>query len=166
MTWHCPEVNIFEGGSGDALSQLAFMTSAVRREGQFSNPSVVMRGSAAELPYDNGIFDAVITDPPYYHNESYSELSDVCYVWLRPTIGFLYPEHFAGQLTPKKKECVAAAYRQGGKQQARDYYEDTLFQSLREAHRVTKPGGILIVVYAHKTTLGWAILVDALRRAG
>jgi len=108
----------------------------------------------------------VITDPPYYDNESYSELSDVCYVWLRSTIGFLYPEHFAGQLTPKKKECVAAAYRQGGKQQARNYYEDTLFQSLREAHRVTKPGGILIVVYAHKTTLGWATLVDALRRAG
>jgi putative DNA methylase len=166
MTWDFPEVNIFGGGSGDALSQLDFMTSAVRREGQYNNPSVVVRGSAAELPYENCIFDAVITDPPYYDNESYSELSDVCYVWLRPTIGFLYPEHFAGQLTPKKKECVAAAYRQGGKQQARNHYEDTLFQSLREAHRVTKPGGILIVVYAHKTTLGWATLVDALRRAG
>jgi putative DNA methylase len=107
------------------------MTCAVRREGQFNNPSVVVRGSAAELPYDNGIFDAVITDPLYYDNESYSELFDVCYVWLRPTIGFLCPEHFAGQLTPKKKECVAAAYRQGGKQQARNYYEDTLFQTRR-----------------------------------
>lgn len=166
MTWDFPEVNIFGGGSGDALSQLEFITSAVRQEGQFRNPVRVVRGSATELPYDNGTFDAVITDPPFYDNESYSELSDVCYVWLRPTIGFLYPEHFAGQLTPKKKECVAAAYRQGGKQKARTYYEDCLFDSLREAHRVTKPGGILIVVYAHKTTLGWATLVDALRRAG
>lgn len=166
MTWDFPEVNIFGGGSGDALSQLAFITSAVRQEGQFHNPSIVVRGSATELPYDNSIFDAVITDPPYYDNESYSELSDVCYVWLRPTIGFLYPEHFAGQLTPKKKECVAAAYRQGGKEKARTYYEACLFESLREAHRVTKPGGTLIVVYAHKTTLGWATLVDALRRAG
>jgi putative DNA methylase len=166
MTWDFPEVNILGGGSGDALSQLSFITSTVSRESQFRNPVKVTRGSATDLPYDNGFFDAVITDPPYYDNESYSELSDVCYVWLRPTIGFLYPEHFASQLTPKKKECVAAAYRQGGKLQARNYYEDTLFQSLREAHRVTRPGGILIVVYAHKTTLGWATLVDGLRRSG
>jgi len=166
MAWDFPEVNLFGGASGDAWGNLEFITAVVRQEGQFRNPVKVVRGSAAELPYDDGIFDAVITDPPYYDNESYSELSDVCYVWLRPTIGFLYPEHFASQLTPKKKECVAAAYRQGGKQKARTYYEDCLFESLREAHRVTKPGGILIVVYAHKTTLGWATVVDALRRAG
>jgi len=166
MMWDFPEVNLFGGASGDAWGNLEYITAVVRQEGQYRNPVKVLRGSAAELPYDNDTFDAVITDPPYYDNESYSELSDVCYVWLRPTIGFLYPEHFAGQLTPKKKECVAAAYRQGGKQKARTYYEDCLFESLREAHRVTKRGGILIVVYAHKTTLGWATLVDALRRAG
>lgn len=166
MMWDFPEVNLFGGASGDAWGSLEYITAVIRQEGQFRNPTQVVRGSAAELPYENGMFDAVITDPPYYDNESYSELSDVCYVWLRPTIGFLYPEHFAGQLTPKKKECVAAAYRQGGKQKARNYYEDCLFESLREAHRVTKPGGILIVVYAHRTTLGWATLVDALRRAG
>lgn len=166
MTWDFPEVNLFGGASGDAWGNLEYITAAVRQEGQFRNPVKVVRGNSAELPYDDGIFDAVITDPPYYDNESYSELSDVCYAWLRPTIGFLYPEHFASQLTPKKKECVAAAYRQGGKQKARTYYENCLFESLREAHRVTKPGGILIVVYAHRTTLGWATLVDALRRAG
>lgn len=166
MTWDFPELNIFGGGSGDAVSQLEFISAAVRQEGVFRKPVKVVRGSATDLPYEDGVFDAVITDPPYYDNESYSELSDVCYVWLRPTIGYLYPEHFAGQLTPKKKECVAAAYRQGGKQKARVYYKDCLFESLREAHRVTKPGGILAVVYAHKTTLGWATLVDALRRAG
>ncbi len=166
MMWDFPEVNLFGGASGDAWGNLEYITAVVRQEGQYRNPVAVVRGSATELPYEDGIFDAVITDPPYYDNESYSELSDVCYVWLRPTIGFLYPEHFAGQLTPKKKECVAAAYRQGGKHNAKTYYEDMLFQSLREAHRVTKPGGILVVVYAHKTTLGWATLVDALRRAG
>jgi putative DNA methylase len=166
MTWDFPEVNIFGGASGDAWGNLEYITAAIRQEAEFKNPVNVVRGSASELPYEDGYFDAVITDPPYYDNESYSELSDVCYVWLRPSIGFLYPEHFAGQLTPKKKECVAAAYRQGGKQKARTYYENCLFHSLEEAHRVTKPGGILVVVYAHKTTLGWATLVDALRRAG
>jgi putative DNA methylase len=61
---------------------------------------------------------------------------------------------------------VAAAYRQGGKKAARKLYEDCLFQSLQQAHRVTKAGGILVLVYAHKTTLGWSTLVDAIRRAG
>ena len=61
---------------------------------------------------------------------------------------------------------MAAAYRQGGKASAKKFYEDALFQSLEQAHRVTKPGGILVMVYAHKTTLGWATLVDAIRRAG
>ena len=166
MAWDFPEVNIFGGGSGDAWGNLEYITSAIRREGEWRNPVQVVRGSATELPYEDGYFDAVITDPPYYDNESYSELSDVCYVWLRPIIGFLYPAHFATPLTPKKKECVAAAYRQGGKDAARTHYEDCMFRSLQEAHRVTKPGGILVVVYAHKTTLGWSTLVDAFRRAG
>ena len=163
--WDFPEVNIFSGASGDAIGNLEYITATVRREGVSKNPVAVVRGSATELPYEAGYFDAVITDPPYYNNESYSELSDVCYVWLRPTIGFLYPEHFAGALTPKKKEAVAAAYRQGGKKAARDFYENSMLLALQEAHRVSKSSGVLVVVYAHKTTLGWATLVDAMRRA-
>jgi putative DNA methylase len=166
MMWDFPEVNIFGGGSGDASGSLEYITAVIRQEGQYRRPATCLRGSATELPFADASFDGVVTDPPYYDNESYSELSDVCYVWLRPAIGFLYPEHFAGQLTPKKKECVAAAYRQGGKEAARQFYEDTLFKSLQQAYRVTKPGGILVLVYAHKTTLGWSTLVEAIRRAG
>lgn len=165
MMWDYAELNIFGGGSGDAWSNLKFTTAVVRQEGIYRNPVECARGSATELPFEDGFFDAVLTDPPYYNNESYSELSDVCYVWLRPTIGFLYPEHFAGLTTPKKKECVAAAYRQGGKPAAKTFYEDCLFNSLQQAHRVTKQQGILVMVYAHKTTLGWSTLIDAIRRA-
>jgi putative DNA methylase len=169
MMWDFPEVNIFGGASGDAWGSLEYITAPIRQEGGYRNPTTCIRGSATDLPFDNSydsFFDAVVTDPPYYDNESYSELSDVCYVWLRPTIRFLYPEHFAGKLTPKKQECVAAAYRQGGKAAAKKFYEDCLFQSLEQAHRVTKPGGVLVMVYAHKTTLGWSTLVEAIRRAG
>src|SRR5207249_8253664 len=133
MMWDFPEVNIFGGGSGDALSTLQYIIAVIKQEAQYRKPAVCSRGSATELPFSDATFDAIVTDPPYYDNESYSELSDVCYVWLRPTIGFLYPEHFAGQLTPKKKECVAAAYRQGGKDAARLFYEDCLFRSLQQA---------------------------------
>ncbi len=166
MMWDFPEVNIFGGASGDAWGNLEYITAVIRRESSGRNRVRVVRGSATELPYEDQYFDAVITDPPYYDNESYSESSDFSYVWLRPVLGFLYPEHFAGSLTPKRKECVAAAYRQGGKEKARRYYEDCIFQSLQEAYRVTKSDGMLVMVYAHKTTVGWATLVDALRRAG
>jgi putative DNA methylase len=87
-------------------------------------------------------------------------------VWIRLTIDFLYPEHFAGSLTPKRQECVAAAYRQGGKADAKRFFENCLFQSLLQCHRVLKPSGVLVMMYAHKTTSAWATLVDAIRRAG
>jgi putative DNA methylase len=167
MTWDFPEVNVFGGASGDAWGHLGYITAVIRQEGHITNPATCVRCSATELPYPDQTFDAVITDPPYYDNESYSELSDVCYVWMRSAIGFLYPEHFSSRLTPKKKECVAAAYRQGGTQTAaRQFYESCLAQSLAEAHRVTKPGGILVMIYAHKTTAGWGTLVEAIRCAG
>ncbi|MBN1458567.1 MAG: DUF1156 domain-containing protein, partial [Armatimonadetes bacterium] len=166
MLWDFPEVNIFGGASGDAWGNLEYVTAALRQEASFRNPVAVARGSATELPYEDDYFDAVITDPPYYDNECYSGLADFFYVWQRLAIGHLYPEHFATSLTPKKKECVAAAYRHGGKDAAWTFYEDGMFRALQEARRVTKANGIMVVIYAHKTTLGWATLVDALRRAG
>jgi putative DNA methylase len=111
--------------------------------------------------------DVVITDPPYYDNVPYANISDYFYVWLKRSIGDLYPEHFAADATPKKKEAVADATRHGGdRAKANAAYEQMMGQSFREAGRVLKPGGQLTVVYAHKTTLGWSTLVDALRRAG
>jgi putative DNA methylase len=127
----------------------------------------VERGSATGLPYADDFFDAVITDPPYYDNVSYSNLSDFFYVWLKRTIGDLYPEHFAATGTPKKNEAIAAFYRhEGDKDKARRAYEQMMEAAFQQANRVLKSKGSLVVVYAHKTTLGWATLVDSLRRAG
>jgi len=78
----------------------------------------------------------------------------------------LYPEHFSGQHTPRKPEVVAAAYRQGGTEEAaRKAYDSMMSIALAEANRVLKPGGPLVVIYAHKTTAGWSTLIDSLRRA-
>ena len=63
--------------------------------------------------------DAVVTDPPYYDNVPYADISDFFYVWLKRTVGHLYPEHFATTGTPKKSEAVADAVRHGGDQKAR-----------------------------------------------
>ncbi|MGI8411090.1 MAG: DUF1156 domain-containing protein, partial [Solirubrobacteraceae bacterium] len=126
----------------------------------------VQRTSATQLPDHDNHFDAVITDPPYYDNISYADLSDFFYVWLKRSIGFLFEEHFAGELTPKQREAIVAPYRHGGdKPAARAFYEHEMAAAFAEAHRVLKPGAPLVCVYAHKTTLGWSSLVEALRRA-
>ena len=170
MTWDYPEVNIFAGSSGSWQSALNYMTAFMEREADAGHPATVLRGSATKLSaadLEESSFDAVITDPPYYDNESYSELSDTFYVWLQPALQHVFPEHFASQLTPKRQECVAAAYRQGGTQEAaRRHFETSLAAALGEARRVLKPDGILTLVYAHRTTAGWATLVNALRDAG
>ena len=170
MTWDYPEVNLFAGSSGSWQSALDYVTAFIEREANAGKPATVLRGSATKLAtvgLEDSSFDAVITDPPYYDNESYSELSDTFYVWLQPALQHVFPEHFASQLSPKRQECVAAAYRQGGtKDAAYKYFEGCLAEALGEARRVLKPDGILALVYAHRTTAGWATLVNALREAG
>jgi putative DNA methylase len=70
-------------------------------------------------------------------------------------------------LTPKRRETIVAPYRHdGNRDAAREFYESEMAKAFAEAHRVLKPGAPLVCVYAHKTTLGWASLVEALRRSG
>ncbi len=170
MTWDYPEVNVFAGSSGSWQSALDYLTAVIDREASAGRPATVLRGSATHLAtvgLEESSFDAVITDPPYYDNESYAELSDTFYVWLQPVLQHIFPEHFASQLTPKRLECVAAAYRQGGtKREAYQHFEARLAEALSEARRILKPEGVLTLVYAHRTTAGWATVVNALRKSG
>jgi putative DNA methylase len=113
------------------------------------------------------MLDAIITDPPYYDNISYADLSDFFYVWLKRNIGFLYPEHFSTPLTPKKQEAIMSTHRHNkNKAVAKQIYEAMMAQAFSEAYRILKPDAPLICVYAHKTTLGWSTLIEALRHAG
>lgn len=122
--------------------------------------------SATSLSYPNNCFDAIFTDPPYYDNVPYSYLSDFFYVWLKRTIGDLYPELFSTPLTPKSNEIVVYANRPGGKAEANKYFEDMLKKSFQEIHRVLKPDGIAVIVYAHKSTEGWETLINSLLDSG
>lgn len=166
MVWDFAEVNPFGNASGNIEGALDWVTRAVKELTNTRNPAGVIRASATELPYPEKFFDAIITDPPYYDNISYAALSDFFYVWLKRSIGHLYPEHFSGELTPKKKEIVADAKRYGSKEKAKQFYEEMMFQSLQEAWRVLKPDSPLVMVYAHKTTAGWSTLVESLRKTG
>ncbi|RMF32191.1 MAG: DUF1156 domain-containing protein, partial [Chloroflexi bacterium] len=114
-------------------------------------PAVVTCSSATRLPYPDAYFDAVLTDPPYYDNVPYAYLSDFFYVWLKRTVGHLYPDLFATPLTPKGEEIVAYTRREGGFEAGKRLFEERLARAFREIHRVLKPDGIAVIVYAYKT---------------
>jgi putative DNA methylase len=167
MCWDFCEIQPLESVSGNSVDALERMREAIEALSESGTPAQVQRGSATRLPWPDLFFDAVITDPPYYDNVPYADISDFFYVWLRRTIGSQFSEHFASDLTPKKSEATALSSRHGGDMSAAEReYESMMAQSFRDAHRVLKHGGQMTVVYAHKTTLGWSTLVDALRKAG
>ncbi len=167
MVWDCAETNPFNPDGASWIAVLEDNPAVIEELAKIRQAGNVSRGSAVSFPFAEGCLDAVITDPPYYDNVSYSNLSDFFLLWLRRSVGSLYPEHFAAPASPKKQEIIAASYRHAGnKDKARRFYETEMEKAFQEAGRLLKPQGQMTVVYAHKTTLGWATLVDALRRAG
>jgi putative DNA methylase len=169
MVWDFSEANPFGQGAGQAHEYVENIAGIVKEElGSTGQPGMVYRTSADQLPMADETYDAVITDPPYYDNISYADLSDFFYVWLKRSLQGIAPDDIiGGELTPKRREAIVAPYRfDGDKAAARRFYEQEMAAAFTEAHRVLKPGAPLVCVYAHKTTLGWATLVEALRRAG
>jgi putative DNA methylase len=167
MFWDFAEVSLRADISGGIKGGLTRIVDAIGLLQGIESPATVRRSAAQECSSFVQQCDAVITDPPYYDNIPYADLSDFFYVWLKRSIGHLYPEHFASELTPKRNEAIAEPMRYGGsKEAARHGYERMMAEAFREAYSVLKSQGIMVVVYAHKTTLGWTTLVEALRSSG
>ena len=155
MSWDFAEANPFSGVTASYQSAQQWAVRAYESLSGLGKPAETVRGSATELPFEDRSFDAVITDPPYYDNYSYSNLSDAFYVWLKRGIGNVHGEHFASELTPKKAEAIKAAYRHKGDDGAATRrYEDLMTNSLREAHRVLKTNGVIAVVYTQQDNTG------------
>ena len=137
----------------------------------------IIQESASSLSHKDDYFDAVFTDPPYYDNIPYSNLSDFFYVWLKRSIGHLYPELFSTPLTPKSNEAItnlSLAHGDTRKNIAdtirsiktKEIFEQTLSKSFMEIYRVLKKNGVAVIVYAHKSTEGWETLINSILESG
>jgi len=141
----------------------------------FDNPLErlsVTQGSATNLSNSlDGSIHNITVDPPYYDNVMYAELSDFFYVWLKRSVGHLFPEFFRDELTNKDDEAVAnpARFESVGrkkKELAEQDYERKMFAAFREMHRVLHPNGTLTVMFTHKKVEAWDTLASALIGAG
>jgi len=172
MLWDYAEVNPFSGSSGSWEAGWEYYLKVLEHSSQISsisNPESLIpkinHFSATSLPYPDNYFDAVFTDPPYYDNVPYSHLSDFFYVWLKRTVGDLYPDLFSTPLTPKSKEIVAYTHEKSW-EEAKEFFESNLKKAFQEIQRVLKPGGIATIVYTHKSTAGWEALINSLLDSG
>jgi len=174
MMWDFIDINPFSGVTGSIKQNSEWTIEVISHLSGILSINIedtlmmhqVRQASATELPYPDGYFDAVFTDPPYYDNVPYSYLSDFFYVWLKRSIGDLYPELFMTPLTPKSKEIVAYSHNEGGFEAGKRYFEEMLKKSFLEIARVLKPNGIATIVYTHKSTSGWETLINSLLESG
>ncbi len=168
MIWDYFETNVISGGLSSWQYMIERIIPILSHCSQIygSSKSTIIQGSATNLPWKENFFDAIFTDPPYYDNVPYSHLSDFFYVWLKRSIGYLYPELFSTPLTPKTMEIVAYSNIAGGWEAGKQFFEKMLKKSFMEINRVLKPNGIVIIVFAHKSTAGWETLLNSLLGSG
>lgn len=171
MVWDYAEGNTFCKGPCDIESSTGWVARAI----DFLPANVdgtVSQADAAARQY-NGLL--VATDPPYYDNIGYSDLSDYFYVWLRRTLRSVDPALFSSMLVPKAEELVADKYRHGGRSNAEAFFEtgfEHVFKRARDGASEHLP---ITVFYAFKqaeleaegvTSTGWATILQGMIRAG
>ena len=162
--WDTVEINPHNQSSGSWESNILDFKNCINSFSKFNSKKIKCTNySATSLPFEDNYFDAVLTDPPYYDNVPYSDLSDYYYVWLKRVAGDIFPELFSTPLTPKTEEAIAESMRHD---EPDKFFEDMLSKSFVEMHRILKPDGIATIVYAHKTTKGWETMLNSLVTAG
>jgi putative DNA methylase len=171
MVWDYAEVNVFSRWSGGFITQIEGMADAIDRL-PAQRASIALQADAATRDYSDV---AISTDPPYYDNIGYSDLSDFFYVWLRRSLGTIHSKLVGTMLTPKAEELVADAYRHKGKAGAERFFVDgfnSVFASVRAGASLDVP---LTVYYAYKqqdsssegsSSTGWHTLLDGLIETG
>jgi putative DNA methylase len=149
MVWDFAEANPLEKSSAGFAECARVIAKCVEILPANLNAEVKQLDATAAI---NGIPSPLVcTDPPYYDNIGYADLSDYFYVWLRRSIAGVYPSLFSTLLTPKAQELIASPYRHGGdKEKAKEFFEDGLGQAFRHIHEKGSRDFPIPVFYAFK----------------
>lgn len=170
MTWDFAEANPFSNSTQNWQSQVDWIAKVIENVPISANGGMVYQADvtttkhAADRP-------VIVTDPPYYDNIQYAELSDFFYVWLRPILRDIYPELFASMMTPRDEEIVASPRFENPAQ----HFEDQLSKALVRLRQQCPDGFPTSIFYAYRqqekeqegiTSTGWETMLMATVNAG
>jgi putative DNA methylase len=175
MLWDFSETNVLSTSTGSYAASIANIEVSFNKSSAGRVPAgIALQADAQTQTVSQDKF--VSTDPPYYDNINYADLSDFFYVWLRRALGSSYPELLATIAVPKAEELIAAPYRHGGPAKAEAFFLDGMTAAMSSLARQAHPEAPLTIYYAFKqsetkgdsgtTSTGWVTFLDAVLRAG
>jgi putative DNA methylase len=173
MAWDYAEANPFSESGGNFIKNLSYVAMGIDYLAGAA-PGFVTQGDAqtSSLSLDK----VVSTDPPYYDNIGYADLSDYFYVWLRRSLRGVFPEIFSTLAVPKAEELVATPYRHGGKEQAEKFFLNGMTLAMRQLSTKSHSAFPITIYYAFKqsetddkagtTNTGWDTFLAAIIESG
>jgi putative DNA methylase len=174
MVWDFGECGLFSRAAGDFGVSLGTLCEVLDRLP--CSPRAEAQQADATALHHTMAPVVVSTDPPYYDNIGYANLADFFYVWLRRSVGRLYPDLFATMLTPKSDELVADPYRSGGIGNAKRQFEVGFGKAFQHLQRVADPNIPMTIFYAFKqadtaggdglVSTGWETMLQGLLNGG
>jgi putative DNA methylase len=173
MTWDFAESNPLGDASGSYIGSIDLVAKALLATIPNSLGYVAQADAITQAISTNKL---ISTDPPYYDNIGYADVSDFFYVWLRRALRPVFPDLFATVAVPKAEELVATPYRHGSKAAAERFFLDGMTQALRNLAGQAHPAFPVTIYYAFKqaerdgdhgaASTGWETFLDAVIRAG
>ena len=176
MTWDYAELNTTLTGTGSFLGAVRWTAESIEGVGGASDGHIGVSYQADATTQQIAESKCVSTDPPYYDNVAYADLSDFFYVWLSHALRPIFPDIFTTLAVPKSEELVASPYRHGGKDQAERFFLKGMTQAVHQLAIQAHPSFPVTIYYAFKqserkgdtgiTSTGWETFLDAVIHSG
>lgn len=174
MTWDYAEANPFSGKAGSFGNMISWVSNVLENLPQKSQQGVVSQFNAQS---DCKLKDIMIsTDPPYYDNIGYADLSDFFYIWMRQSLKEIYPDIFSTLLVPKTEELIATPYRhEGSEDKAKAFFEQGMLEACKQMYQAARDDIPVTIYYAYKQSdstargnisSGWETMLNAIIQAG